>query len=248
MILYFTGTGNSLHIARNIAALTGDGLVSLNERIKAGDHTTIDGGDRLVFVLPTYAWQIPWVVRDWIRATLFTGRPRVWFVMDCGGAIGGAGAYNEKLCAEKNFKYMGTAQVVMPENYIAMFNAPEKLEARAIVAAADPVVSRLAETILRGQAFREPKLSLADRLESGPVNKLFYPLFVKAKAFQAGDGCVGCGRCVERCPLNNIRLAKGRPVWGNHCTHCMACICYCPTEAIEYGKKSVGKPRYRCEK
>lgn len=24
-------------------------------------------------------------------------------------------------------------------------------------------------------------------------------------------------------------------------------ICYCPTKAIEYGKKSVGKPRYHFE-
>ena len=45
-------------------------------------------------------------------------------------------------------------------------------------------------------------------------------------------------------PLNNIRLENGKPVWGKHCTHCMACICYCPKEAIEYGKKSKGKPRY----
>ena len=28
---------------------------------------------------------------------------------------------------------------------------------------------------------------------------------------------------------------------------CMACICYCPKEAIEYGKKSKGKPRYHFE-
>ena len=37
-------------------------------------------------------------------------------------------------------------------------------------------------------------------------------------------------------------------VWGSDCTHCMACICDCPAEAIEYGKKSVGKPRYTFEK
>lgn len=47
--------------------------------------------------------------------------------------------------------------------------------------------------------------------------------------------------------MNNIQLIDGKPVWGKNCTHCMACICYCPQEAIEYGKKSVGKPRYRFE-
>ena len=52
---------------------------------------------------------------------------------------------------------------------------------------------------------------------------------------RATDACIGCGKCVELCPLNNIRLENGKPVWGKHCTHCMACICYCPKEAIEYG-------------
>jgi len=47
--------------------------------------------------------------------------------------------------------------------------------------------------------------------------------------------------------LNNIHLENGKPVWGKNCTHCMACICYCPKEAIEYGKKSKGKPRYHFE-
>ena len=46
---------------------------------------------------------------------------------------------------------------------------------------------------------------------------------------------------------NNITLQTGKPVWGQNCTHCMACICYCPAEAIEYGKKSLGKPRYHFE-
>ena len=44
-----------------------------------------------------------------------------------------------------------------------------------------------------------------------------------------------------------ITLQTGKPVWGQDCTHCMACICYCPAEAIEYGKKSLGKPRYHFE-
>ena len=38
-----------------------------------------------------------------------------------------------------------------------------------------------------------------------------------------------------------------KPVWGGNCTHCMACICRCGVESIEYGKKSLGKPRYHFE-
>ena len=49
---------------------------------------------------------------------------------------------------------------------------------------------------------------------SGPVNPVFYRFFVKADAFRATDACIGCGKCVELCPLNNIRLENGKPVWA----------------------------------
>ena len=37
MVLYFTGTGNSRHIAERIAHALNDTLISLNDRIKSGD-------------------------------------------------------------------------------------------------------------------------------------------------------------------------------------------------------------------
>ncbi len=83
-------------------------------------------------------------------------------------------------------------------------------------------------------------------MKSALVNPLFYRLIVKAKAFTVSDACTSCGHCAAVCPLGNIRLDGGKPVWGTECTHCMACICGCPTSAIEYGRASVGKPRYQC--
>ena len=135
----------------------------------------------------------------------------------------------------------------MPENYIAMFKAPEKEEAESIVKAAEPAIADAIACLKAKKPFPAPRSNLYDRFMSSAVNPIFYRFFVKAAAFQVRDACIGCGQCADRCPLNNITIRAGRPVWGNECTHCMACICYCPTKAIEYGKKSVGKPRYHFE-
>lgn len=247
MIFYFTGTGNSLYIAKRIAEITDDTLVSMNDKLKKNDTQPIHVENRLVFVVPTYGWRIPRVVEQWIRSTQFIGARQVWFVMDCGSEIGNAAKYIRQLCEEKGFTYMGTAQVIMPENYIAMFNAPGDVEARQIIEKAGSVIDAAAHKIASGEAFPAPRNHLYDRLMSGAVNPIFYRLIVKADAFRADSKCVGCGKCVELCPLNNITLKDRKPVWGKSCTHCMACICHCPVEAIEYGKKSVGKPRYHCD-
>ena len=169
------------------------------------------------------------------------------FTIAHGSEIGNAAKYNRQLAAQKHLRYMGTAQIIMPENYIAMFHAPQAEEARRIVEQAEPALQKALAQVRAGQEFPPPRDTLYDRFMSGPVNPAFYRFFVKADAFRATDACIGCGKCVELCPLNNIRLENGKPVWGKHCTHCMACICYCPKEAIEYGKKSKGKPRYHFE-
>ena len=247
MILYFSGTGNSNYVAKRIADALGDEIVNLNDRIKASDTSPVETGERLVIVTPTYAWRIPRVVRDWLRKTELRGAKQVWFVMTCGSEIGNADRYNRELCAEKELSCMGTAQIVMPENYIAMFKAPQADEARQIVAKAEPVIDRVITTIQSNQPFAPTRSNLYGRFMSGAVNPVFYKFFVKANAFTTSSACIGCGQCAKRCPMNNVTLKDGKPVWGERCTHCMACICYCPVDAIEYGKKSVGQPRYRFE-
>ena len=248
MIFCFSGTGNSRYIANRIADAAQDSVVDLNAKIKANDHSPVRTGRDVIVVAPTYAWRIPYVVSDWLTKTELDGAVRLWFVMDCGGEIGNAEKYNRRLAEQKSLQYMGTAQIIMPENYIAMFNAPQVAEAAKIVEKAEPDIVKVIKSIQAEQEFQVPRNNLYDRIMSRIVNPIFYRFIVKADGFRVKDACTACGQCVKNCPLNNIKLgADGKPVWGSDCTHCMACICYCPAEAIEYGKKSSGKPRYQFE-
>ena len=153
MILYFSGTGNSRYVAQRIAESLGDELFSMYDRIKAGEPSPVTSDERLVIVTPTYAWRIPRIVRDHLAETDFPGAKQAWFVMTCGSEIGNAAGYNRTLCREKQLTYMGTAQIIMPENYIAMFNAPQAEEARQIVAGAEPDIDRVISVIAANQVF-----------------------------------------------------------------------------------------------
>ncbi len=125
MVLYFSGTGNSRYVARRIAEALHEPLFSINDRVKANDTAPVPTGRQLIVVSPTYGWRLPRVVRDCLLQTEFPKAEQVWFVMTCGSEIGNAARYNRQLARQKKLRYMGTAQIVMPENYIAMFNAPQ---------------------------------------------------------------------------------------------------------------------------
>ena len=139
---------------------------------------------------------------------------------------------------------MGVFEIVMPENYIALFAVPERKEALSIISAAASRIKECAKFVSNDEKFSVYKAGLTDRLKSGIVNKAFYKFVISDKKFVVGDKCVSCGKCASVCPLNNVRLVSGKPEWLGNCTHCMACICSCPTRAIEYGKSSLGRPQY----
>lgn len=246
MILYFSGTGNSEFTARKLAELLDDSLLSITQRLKERSLKKIHSERPLVFVCPTYAWRMPRLVEQWIRRVTFTGNQSAYFVLTCGDSIGNAGQYAKALCKAKNFQYMGIRKIVMPENYLAMFEVPEEPEAIASVMRAEPFMEETAEQIQRGLPLPEEKASLKDKLSSGLVNDIFYTVFVNDRKFFVVEDCIGCGKCAQVCPLNNIKMDDGYPHWNHKCTHCMACITECPRNAIEYGEKTFEKRRYRC--
>lgn len=246
MILYFSGTGNSAYAAKRIGREIGDETVDLLEKIKSSDFSEMRSQRQWVVVAPTYAWRIPRIVHSWLEKTPLSGNGDIYFVMTCGGSIGSAGRYLERLCAQKKMNYRGCAGITMPENYIAMFDVPAREQAEEILERAEEAIDRAALVIKNGDPFPRPALSFGDKVNSGIINDIFYPAFVHAKKFYTTDACVGCGKCVGVCPLSNVRLESGKPVWGDRCTHCMACISRCPAQAIEYGTHSRGLPRYTC--
>lgn len=247
MVIYFSGTGNSKYCAKLIASKLDDECVDSFGYIKNQIAGEFVSGKPWVFVAPTYCWRLPHIFEDFIRTANFDGTEDAYFVMTCGVEIGNATASLKELCLTKGFRFKGVLEVVMPENYIAMFDAPEDEEAQRIIKAGTRVAERNVKYIAEGNDFPDVKVGFVDKIKSGPTNPIFYKFFVKDKDFYATDDCIGCGQCVELCVLNNISLKEGKPVWHGNCTHCMACICKCPAEAIEYGKISIGKPRYRLE-
>ena len=247
MILWFSGTGNSQWCAQLLAQTLNDTSVDMFTYIRNGDSETFTSDDPWVFVVPTYAWRIPRVVRDFMKRSIFKGNTDAYVIMTCGSDIGNAQKSNEELLDSCGLIHKGTLEVVLPENYIALFDVPSSQVIAEQFVSAHEVILAAAHKISTRQAFDTKETTYIDTLKSGVINAAFYPLFVHARKFKATEACIGCGHCVRVCPLGAITLCDTHPVWEDDCTHCMACIAHCPVKAIEYGEASMGKVRYTAQ-
>ena len=250
MIVYFSGTGNSKYVASRLNEFLKDEIISLNDYIKSNKKIYVAGQDRLIIVSPTYSWRLPNLLRDYFLSLDIEKFKNLdtYFVLTCGDEIGNAKKYNKLLAEKLNLNYKGTAGIIMPENYIAMFSVPNKEESLKIINSSEKNIDDLIEVIRNNQAIKEAEVGFLDKFKSSFVHNVFYKFFVSDKKFLANDKCILCGKCEKVCPLNNIKIQDKKVKWMGTCTHCMACICSCPTQAIEYGSKSKGKNRYLCPK
>ena len=68
MIFYFSATGNSKYVAKQLAINTSDALISITEAVHADKYTyATKAGESLGFVVPVYFYGIPDVVVKFIE-------------------------------------------------------------------------------------------------------------------------------------------------------------------------------------
>lgn len=248
MIIYTTGTGNSKSVARQIASHIDDATIVVAEKLIDADvNVKIPAGERLIFVMPIHSWGPALMMMRLIDKVKFDV-DKAWAVFVCGDMCGNADKVFAKALSKKGVTLEGAYSVQMPNNYILMkgFGIDTEELVNAKLAEAPARIMHIVEAILSGD--KDANLYVRGGMPSvktGLVYKLFGKYAVKKVAFRALDKCVGCGHCADVCPTKNITMQGGRPVWGNDCVQCVACIHRCPHGAIEYGTVSVGQGRYR---
>lgn len=248
MIIYFSGTGNSRYVAEALAERLQDELVCSNTFIKKDETGAFSSERPWVFVYPIYVSTMAGLFRSFIEKAGFSGCKDAYFVATCASDMGVSVNVGREVCKLKGLEFKGAEKVVMPQNYIALFNMTPPDEIKKRQENALRKADRIANTVREGGCLRMKGKSSAEYAMTRWIEKLYDRYFTGTKKFLVTDKCVSCSLCVKVCPLNNIRFLEGKPAWGKDCVHCMSCINRCPHQAIEYGKKTVGKERYVCKR
>ena len=172
---------------------------------------------------PVYAGRLPKVMEDYIQKVQFEGTSKAYFIATCAQTPWQTVNYVKKLCAKKDFSLLGFQSVVMPQGYVAGGGTQPQEVNKKILKEAEPKIQKIAETI-RGQTdSSKGKARQCSDCQNLSI-PLMYSLMISAKGFTVTEKCIGCGKCEQRCPMNNVKLKNNMPVWGTECTHCMACI------------------------
>lgn len=243
MILFFSGTGNSRFAARELGKQLDDEVISLNTCMQEKKARKFTSDRPYVVVAPIYMSRMPLEVEEYLKMCSFSGNRNIWFVATCGGGMGSTGHYCRRIAEDRGLTYHGTDALVMPNNYVAFSDVISSEEAPEKAKQVLPDIARIAQQISRGEDLvADPKLTAMGWVSKGAG--LFHGMLMRDKAFHTNDRCISCGQCEKICPMCDIRLQDGRPVWGGKCMQCMACISICPVKAIDYGKKTENRNRY----
>jgi len=217
MIFYFSGCGNSKHVAETIAAGLNDTLTFIPKAAREGRYGyTLAEGERLGFVFPVYSWAPPKLVLDFIGKMRLAAKPAyLYFACTMGDECGLTEKVFRKAIEAKGWALSACFSLQMPETYIGMpgFKLDTDENAKRKIEAADKAMKEYI-----------PKLQNKESFSKMTVGH--------------------CGKCVNVCPLQNITLENGKPTWHGNCTICMACYHHCPVNAIQYGKATKGKGQY----
>lgn len=246
MVLYYSATGNTEFIAREIAKGLGDTCLNLLDKIKERDLTPIHSDTPFVICAPVIVCEMPRFMSKFLKKVDLFGNKDVYFIFTSGGYSGAASPLAKSLVKKKKMNYMGHADFIMPRNYVASdaYGMLTKEEAEARILDAVKLLTPTVSAIKKGEKLVARKPSIWETAVTVPFNPVWCKFLLTAKDFHIEGDCSACGKCIRLCPLNNIKLVDGKPIWGKDCTHCMACIGNCPGEAIEYKNITQKKEKY----
>jgi hypothetical protein len=148
-LYYFSGTGNSLRVARDLAEALGDtDVVAIPQAIH---HPALPPVDRVGFVFPVYAWGLPLIVARFCQQFQAPASTYCFGVATCGGSAGGTLAQLERLLAAQGLTLALGAVLRMPGNYTPLYGAQSDNTQRKLFNRVKTRIPELAADIRAGR-------------------------------------------------------------------------------------------------
>jgi ferredoxin len=252
-IYYFSGTGNSLHVARELQKRLPDTelvpILSLE-----GKGPVKAKGATVGFVFPHYASSLPKVVHAFVERLDVGSAGYLFAIATRGGTKTWSFVEIDKILGERDRRLDSFFAITMAGGNEALVRsyADRITEARIARLEAEMLarLDSIAPIIAHGQVSRQEDKG---DTEPSPFLKPFVPLLEALSPhlvelgkkvessfeFYYDEACTGCGVCARVCLAGKVRMVDERPTWQEaiKCHGCFACLSFCPQESIQVKSK-----------
>lgn len=225
MVFYFTGTGNSLYVAKQLDKQQ----ISIPQIIHNTDLTF--EADSIGIVCPIYGHEVPNMVKEFLKRAVFK-TDYFYMVLTYGNIHGGAAELAEKMLSDygKKADYINT--IIMVDNFLPAFDMKEQIAINNTKKVEQHIAAIKAD-IDEHKHFKQP-VTQEDRNWHQKFLDMKDDISPKGNFYRVTEDCIGCGICTKVCPAGCIHLEEQKAVHTmENCQVCMACIHNCPQNAIQ---------------
>ena len=224
MVFYFTATGNSLYVAKQLEKEP----VSIPQAIHTDSLHFQD--ETIGIVCPVFGHEAPPMVKEFMRKADFQ-TDFFYMILTYGNRHGGAAELAEALCRECGIRPSYINTLLMVDNFLPGFdmNQQTKLDKKV-----EEQIAAIQTDISSRRQYIQPAAETDRAAHQEFLSRSTMPPEERWKnIYQVSDSCVGCGICTKVCPAGCWTVQYGRAVYqGDGCQCCMACIHACPQKAI----------------
>ena len=253
-IYYFSGTGNSLYVARELQNRIPDSrlipiVALLNRRSKKTNKNIETTAKTIGIVFPCHGLTIPIPVKKFLKYLDLTSSEYLFAIATRGGSI-----FRSFVAIDKILHKQGTSldasfiiNMALNDPKLKSFTIPSSEELDAIEKIVQEKLNQIQDTIINHESYHDNTSGVTfSRFNSlNYILERLVPFAVHhvakkvKKYFYADSKCTGCGICEKVCLSQKITIVNDRPVWQKKktCYMCYTCLNYCPTQSIQIYSK-----------
>jgi len=249
-IYYFSGTGNTFYMAKELQKRIKDSklipIVSLLKQEIIEVH-----GETVGFVFPLHGMTVPIPVKIFLKKIKLKSVEYIFSIATRGGTKCFAFKKINQIL-KRSQKCLDSTFILTMINNDPKFKVYEIPTSENISKVESKIQTRLdsiSKIIINKERCKEKDSDYIDFPFIKPVNYLLERLVLLGmfwadvshtnNYFYADSKCTGCGICEKVCLSQKIKMINKKPVWQKNvkCYLCYTCLNYCPEQAVQIKSK-----------